>query len=361
MNDFDLYIILKDSEWANAQKNLTFIKKNISCENKFIVSSDKIKNNIESNGFLFLDENHILEDLSLQNVKNCLKRNGLREENAGWYLQQFIKYSISYISRNEYYLVWDADSIPLSPIDFFDKNGHPFFNLKREYFNYYFDFIESSLGIKKAIDESFISEHMIFNRNLVIEIMKKLERNSNKYSGSGENFWKAIIECDLNNKNVNQRFFSEFETYGTYIEHYYPELYRKRKMKTLRSGATFIGFNFDQNIAEWLAKDFDTISFEKWSSPIQNSIRKIQNPKYRKVISAARHIRKTAEKIKWKYVLAVFTRNYKNAQKIQPLVGSFNFDFFFGDEVCYTRTKTLKSNLPYRIFRKICNLLLGGF
>lgn len=360
MNCFDLYIILKDSEWLATEKNLVFIKNNILCENKFIVSSKSIKAKIEEKGFLFLDENNVLEGLSINSVKELLLENGIEEKNAGWYLQQFIKYSISYISKNEYYLVWDADTIPLSPIDFFDKDGHPFFNLKREYFKYYFDFIESCLGIKKAIDESFISEHMIFNRNIVIEIMKKIERKSTEYSSSGKNFWKSVIKCNLKNKNVNQRFFSEFETYGTYIENYYPELYQKRKISTLRVGASFIGFDFDWNIVEWLSKDFDTISFEKWASPLQDSIRKIQNAEYREKISAANHIRKTAKRIKQKYILAVFTRNFKKVQKIQPIVGSFNFDFFFGDWVCYTKAKkSSKASLPYRIFRKVRNLFLG--
>lgn len=361
MNCFDLYIILKDSEWMASEKNLVFIKNNIRCNNKFIVSSKNIKAKIEKEGFLFLDENNVLEGLSINSVKELLKENGIEEKNAGWYLQQFIKYSISYISKNKYYLVWDADTIPLSPIDFFDKENHPYFNLKREYFKYYFDFIENSLGIKKIIDESFISEHMIFNSDIVIEIMKKIDEKSNENSSSGKNFWKAIIECNLKDKNVNQRFFSEFETYGTYVENNYPELYKKRKMRTLRSGATFFSFDFNRDIAEWLSKDFDTISFEKWASPIQSSIRKIQNAEYRKKISAAKHIRKTAQNIKQKYILAIFTRNFKKAQKIQAIIGSFSFDFFFEDWTCYVRARKLsKTSLPYRIFRKVQKILLRG-
>lgn len=55
----------------------------------------------------------------------------LPEENKwryGWYLQQFIK--IEFFRRfgiGERFLIWDADIVPLRPIDFFDSQGGPIF------------------------------------------------------------------------------------------------------------------------------------------------------------------------------------------------------------------------------------------
>ena len=58
-------------------------------------------------------------------------------------------------------------------------------------------------------------------------------------------FWKNIlIASDLNYKDLiknDERYFSEFESYGTYIDYRFPKMYVKRKLRTLRPGADFLG------------------------------------------------------------------------------------------------------------------------
>ena len=58
--------------------------------------------------------------------------------------------------------------------------------------------------------------------------------------------------------------FSEFETYGTYVETYLKGKYLYRDIDTLRNGKKYFSTVPSDEILEWLAKDYACISFEKW-------------------------------------------------------------------------------------------------
>ena len=45
--------------------------------------------------------------------------------------------SYSRICKDEYYLLWDSNTIPIRPINMF-KNGHPLFDMKLEHHTQYF-------------------------------------------------------------------------------------------------------------------------------------------------------------------------------------------------------------------------------
>lgn len=259
--NFDLYIITAVSDFDVLNTTIPYIKKNIAATQIYIVAKEKPtqKNLIDCN---FLYESSILDGLSYDSVANIITSLGGDKKNTGWYLQQFIKLGISNISKNKYYLVWDADTIPLRPLDFFDSYGHPFFNLKREYKKLYFDTIQQLLSLRKNIRESFISEHMIFDVELTNELIQKINDN---YNLKGANFWEKILFACFSVKSTDQHAFSEFETYGVFITKFHKNSYTHRKLKTLRRGTEFFGRNISEKLLTWCAETLDTISFEKYS------------------------------------------------------------------------------------------------
>ena len=95
---------------------------------------------------------------------------------AGWYLQQFLKMSYSFICEDAYYLIWDADTIPVREIQMFDEDGVPFFDVKEEYHRPYFTTLNKIFNnrIKKSNPYSYISDHIVikteYMRNLILEI-----------------------------------------------------------------------------------------------------------------------------------------------------------------------------------------------
>ena len=258
--NFDAYIISAVSDFDVLKKNIPYIKKNIPAERIFIVAKERPSEEVLS-GCYFLDENSIIDGMTYKAVSEKITSLGADGKHSGWYLQQFIKLGISKTCEKKFYLVWDCDTIPLHPIDFFDAKNRPYFNLKREYKARYFKTIKKMLGLKKQEHASFISEHMLFDTELVKELIQHIE---NSISLKGTTFWEKILFASLSEKSESERNFSEFETYGTFIEHFYPQRYAKRKLATLRYGAEFFGDTPSEELLTWCAKSLDTISFEKY-------------------------------------------------------------------------------------------------
>jgi len=156
----------------------------------------------------------------------------------------------------DYYLIWDADTIPLQRLSFFDEDTI-LFNPKKEHHQPYFNTITRLIGITQFATHSFISEHMMVCTQVMKELVGKL-------TNEGNDWVEHIIEqCDMSNIQA----FSEFETYGNYCLTYHPELMKPRLLITLRCGGRLFGRQVSDKELEYLAIDFDTASFERREYP----------------------------------------------------------------------------------------------
>ncbi len=203
---------------------------------------------------------------------------------TGWYYQQFLKMQYSFVCKDEYYMVWDGDTIPCRNIKMFGfGEGKPLLDLKHEYHPEYFDTLEKILpGYKKTMDRSFISEHMLFKCDIMKAMIMDIESNA---SIPGEKYWEKIINA-IEPAKIYDSSFSEFETYGTYVTTKYPDLYDLREWHSFRLGSSFFDMNTicDRDF-RWLSVDFDAISFEKDQS-CEGNLGYFDNPKVQKKISA---------------------------------------------------------------------------
>ncbi len=200
---------------------------------------------------------------------------------CGWYYQQFLKMAYCDVCEDDYYMSWDMDTVPLRSISLFDAEGRPYFDTKKEYNPGYFKTIDNLLHLEKNIDGSFISEHMVFNR----EYMKEMTDVIRSSSEEG-NPWKQII--DSVEDDYIALGFSEFETYGTFVTANHPDTYRQREFRSFRRGSWFVSENdlTDDDI-RWLAGDFDAITFEN-AQQIPDMVQLFRNPKYRNNMSAGK-------------------------------------------------------------------------
>lgn len=254
-NNIELIIPIAAQDIDIAMISIPFIKKYIEPTKIYIISNSCIKKTVEAFGLEFIDENKMVEGLSFEIVRDILKQYGA-EKRTGWYFQQFLKMAYSQICGTDYYLSWDADTIPLRTLSMFCENGIPILNMKREYHKPYFDTIENLFGIKKNASKSFIAEHMIFNKTIMIEIISNISQKSNGVWF--ENIIKAIPQ-----EYIQQSGFSEFETYGTYVLEHYPQLYEQKEIRAVRKGKMIFGAIPDSNVLTWLSKHYLSISFEK--------------------------------------------------------------------------------------------------
>lgn len=238
--------------------SIPYICENIRPAKIIGISALKFKELIESYGIDFLDEDKVIDGLTYDSIKRIICKKGGNSKRTGWYFQQFLKYAYSYVASTEYYITWDADTIPLNRVDYF-SDGKPSFIIKKEYHKAYFRTLNKLFdGQVFRVDKniSFIAENMVFSKKIVQEIIAYMENNNVQ----GEKFYEKILfSIDIKDLECG---FSEFETYGNYVELKYPNLYQKKQMRTLRDAAIIIGHSpcFDQ--LNWLKKGYDIVSVE---------------------------------------------------------------------------------------------------
>jgi hypothetical protein len=219
----------------------------------------------EDDKCIILDENCLVEGLSLDIIQDRFKELNRTLSRAGWYFQQFLKmaFALSEYCDTNYYLSWDSDTIPLRKINFFDEKGIPYFTMKTEHHDPYFVAIERLLRITKTNSRSYIAENMMFNKSIMIDLINTIQSNSHL---TGKTWFEKIIYA-LEPESVSPMGFSEFETYGNYCMTYYPYHYIERTLPSLRAGGLIQGRFVSDRILTHLSFDQATASFEIYDRP----------------------------------------------------------------------------------------------
>lgn len=283
---------------------------NIPSERLIFVSGEGIEEELKKadlgDNVSFVNENELLRfddvrDCMQAHLNDLLKDHPVPRGGIGWYYQQFLKMEYSRICEDEYYFVWDGDTIPCVPFSMFQAETQaPYLDLKQEYHALYFETLEKILpGMRKVIGKSFISEHMLFDKNIMQNLISTIEANDNL---TGEKYWEKIIHAIAPEK-ISKSGFSEFETYGTFVAFTEPAKYKLREWHSFRLGAEF----FDPETIcdrdfEWLGKDFQAISFEKNQFVRPDNKNLFDNPEYQKKLSARKMLEVAQEEFNGGYI-----------------------------------------------------------
>lgn len=263
---YDIIIPTIFRDYPFLKKVIDYIIQNLCPETIFIITnlekSKYLPKSILNNPkCIVIDEDRLLDGLTFSIVRKLLSKRGISSR-PGWYYQQFLKigFSLSNYAENDYYLSWDSDTLPLRPLKMFDTDGSPFFTMKSEYHQPYFNTIYRLIGAKKINKKSYIAENMLFNRTIMRELIQIIE--SSKAEG-GKWFEKIISSIDQGEKFG----FSEFETYGTFCLQKYPNFYHERELSNFRLGGFIQGRLVSKSILKALSYDIDIISFEPTHIP----------------------------------------------------------------------------------------------
>ncbi len=236
---------------------------NLPIDKIIIIGNNDVEKMVSNNNCVeFINENSIVNFQHVKEYISTISNDERAIRRTGWYVQQFIKINYSLQCRDEYYLLWDSDTIPLKKIEMFDDNGKPFFDYKTEYHQPYFETISSLFpGLQKQIEGSFIAEHMIVNTSLMKKMISDITSSDTL---PGQSFEEKVLSC-INIKELPFSGFSEYETFGTYVTAKYPNSYSIREWKSMRFGGFF--FDDSKSLTEdqiyWLSRKYDAISFEK--------------------------------------------------------------------------------------------------
>lgn len=266
---YDVLIPVAKKDTAFVKNVVTYINRNlIGCENIYIVTNQKNFQKLQAlasseKNVKILDENALVPELNFGIVAECMEKKGAgKEDRVGWYFQQLLKFAFAKSQyAKEYYLTWDADTIPLSPISFFDGET-PLFTKKIEHHKPYFVTLNRILGFGKLVDFSFIAEHMIFKVPIVKEMLDAIAA----YPTSEGNNWVEKIMFACHFAPGQGPYFSEFETFGNYCVKYHPSLYQVRQLNTFRSAGMIRGRHINEKLLDRLAFDLNIASFEAFDA-----------------------------------------------------------------------------------------------
>ena len=291
---YDAIIVVAAKDYKRLQNQYHRLVANMPARRILFVGNEEVASLVEQSDLGekagFLDENAILpfdavHAVMTRALESLLQGQELPRGITGWYYQQFLKMQYAAMCEDAYYLVWDGDTIPCRSFSMFHETlDIPFLDLKGEYHEEYFITLSKLIpGMRKCIEKSFISEHMLINCDIMKQLIKDIEANQNI---SGTTFWEKIIHA-IDVENLQSNSFSEFETYGTYVALRHPGAYRLRNWHSFRYGGVFFRLEtISDDDYEWLGRDFYAISFEKFDSVREDQGNLFDNKKYQEKLSA---------------------------------------------------------------------------
>jgi hypothetical protein len=218
---------------------------------------------------VLLDENEMIPGITLSALKVIpLAR---FSQGPGWYFQQLLKYQFAFHKmEDDYFLIWDADTIPLRPLGLFDDQNRMLLTKAPEFHAPYFLTYERILGRPAPREFSFIAQHMLIQKSILREMLAEIERHC-----PGNENWAWKIMRNLGGEGSNR--FSEYETYGHYIKEKYPQLVAFRELPWLRRGASECGRHPSPRALERLGENYFFASFEDSESFYRRIGRRIRD------------------------------------------------------------------------------------
>lgn len=319
MENYNAIILTTPTDFVRLQDSYARMVQNLAPRKIVFIGSREVQELIRRSDVRervgFLEEEELIPFADVHKImKELLQAEDLPRGVTGWYYQQFLKMQYAFVCKDDYYLIWDGDTVPCRPFSMFREDGVPYLDLKQEYHEEYFHTIGNLFpGMRKSIAKSFISEHMLVRcdimRQMIQDIMGSPSEDTIKNKGKdivedtaedtaesienparehlrAKTFYEKILRAIRPGQIMNTAF-SEFETYGTYVSFRYTDAYCLRNWHSFRLGGEFFHPErmTDEDYA-WLGKDFDAISFEKGHVVREDHEEVFTSPRYREKLSA---------------------------------------------------------------------------
>jgi len=252
---YDVVIVLKLRHLHIVRLAVEYLNQFANVRNIFMITANqnfKYLKKLAAN-IVLIDEDKLIPTMALVSLQR-LPIKGFPKM-AGWYYQQLLKLGASCIEQiSKYYLIWDADTVLLKTLDFFDQNGKVLYTKAAEYHQPYFNLYKKIFNTEPNREFSFISQHMMVDKQIVQEIFQNIET---RIEGQENWAWKLMKYVD----NDNYRL-SEYELYGHYVKKNYSDSVAYRDLPWLRDGTAVVSFFPQKENLHQLRERYYFVSFE---------------------------------------------------------------------------------------------------
>ena len=181
-------------------------------------------------------------------------RFGRGDRNAGWVIQQLIKLSAAMQSESEATLILDADTLLLAKKTWFTRDKVQLLQVANEYHADFMRHVKSFFGVPKKLRLSFVTHHQLMQREVVRQMFPK---------GS-----QSLLEWWKSSTDPIGRDLGDYEAYGSYLVHHYPERVAFGSFGNLFSPhLTKFLADLKRSCAEAsdLIPDYCSVSFHSWA------------------------------------------------------------------------------------------------
>lgn len=209
-----------------------------------------------------VDEDTLIPGITLRAIADFIEKAGEKRSRAGWYFQQFLKMSASFLPDiTDYYLIWDADTLMLNPIRFLNDANQALIKPSTEHHRPYFDTYAKLLGLTRSVDFSFISEHFFIRTEYMKELIAAIEKRAKPGTP-----WVWAVMNAVEPRQLSGAGFSEYETYGNFVNTVHPGAIAVRPLSTIRYGARKFGPAPNRYDLYRLSLSYAYASFESWDA-----------------------------------------------------------------------------------------------
>lgn len=187
-------------------------------------------------------------------MKEMEIRFGRGDRNAGWVIQQLIKLSAAMQAESEASLILDSDTLLLTPKTWFGANRKQLLQVANEYHSDFMRHVLSFFGVPKKLRMSFVTHHQLMQRDVVREMFPH-------GSESLLAWWKS-------SRDPIGRDLGDYEAYGSYLAHHYPERVAYGSFGNLFSPhlTRFLSdLRQSGKSASELIPDYCSVSFHSWA------------------------------------------------------------------------------------------------
>lgn len=231
---------------------------------KFIVEQCSINLNFESIHLILSDrmeykDMDLLINISNKPIYKHLENDVLKIDKnriahrPNWIYQMLLK-MFQNVTKNDNFLVIEADCLILNKIEFFNANKTIFYMGRDHYHQEYYNFSQKLLGIGREYNHSFISEFMMYDKKVIKELL-------NNANCKNVNEFLELVYLHVNNNS----YPSDYDLYGNfYFSKYYDNF--EAKVLNFHMSGRYENYWSDFEIKELinLHKDKDAISFHCW-------------------------------------------------------------------------------------------------
>lgn len=212
---YDIVLVSHEKDFNNIKFIVEYAQKNLEFESIHLILSEREE-------YQDLDLLRTLTDKPVfkHNESDILKIDRSRiKHRPNWIYQMLLKI-FQNVTENNNFLIIESDCIILKKLDFFENDKTTFYLCRDQNHLPYFEFNNKILGIGREYNHSFISEFIMYDKEIVSDLLRKCNCN-NVYD---------FLELIYNNVTPTC-YPADYELYGNFCYKYHKDKFQMKNLE----------------------------------------------------------------------------------------------------------------------------------